>query len=277
MSAVGEPLFKWALSLTLVARGWLTWHWDSPIRGLVWQEDWWSGRIGLSWAEFAQHSDPWISLGLAVLGIGLMGLAIVPWLPRRGFRWMMWPAFLILLLDGVARWVGKDYDVGMAIEHILQMSLPLLWFFRGAPRWRFLTQVAVALTFIGHGLYAVGFHPVPLSYQTMTMGLLGCERETALVFLKVVGTLDFVAAVGMFIGPVRLASLGYMVLWGGATALARVMAHASVEAPRHGLDPWIAETLVRSSHWMVPLLLLLWWRSERNAGLERAEERELVG
>ena len=67
-----EFALKLCVSLTLLARGWLTWRWDSPIRGLIWKEDWWSGileqQTNLTWNEFAMISDPGITNLLAGLG-----------------------------------------------------------------------------------------------------------------------------------------------------------------------------------------------------------------
>ena len=261
-----EFALKLCVSLTLLAQGWLTWRWDSPIRGLIWKEDWWSGileqQTNLTWNEFAMISDPGITNLLAGLGITLMVLAVVPWIPLtaskwRWVRWLLVPATLILVLDSVARWVGMEFDCGMAIEHSLQMLAPVLLLIATGhgnrkKLWIAVVTVGAALTFVGHGLYAVGFHPVPLSYQTMTMKLLGCSQDFALVFLQVVGWLDFVAAACLFIRPLRSAGLIYMVGWGLATAVARVASHFSLA----GLDPWMAETLVRTSHWLLPLILL---------------------
>lgn len=257
MSERSNLWLKWCVSLTLLARGWLTWRGDSQIRGLVWNEDFWSGHIGMSWSDFAKQSDPWISNGLTVLGIGLMLLAIAPWLRGKLAAGMLWAAFAVLLLDGFAQWFASDYDLGMGIEHSLQIGTPLILLFAGARRWDVVVRVLIALTFVGHGLYAFGLHPVPLIYQTMTMTLLGVGQETGLLVLKVMGVLDFLAAIALFVRPLRLVALGYMVLWGGATALARLVAHVGLERPSYGLDPWIAEMLVRSSHWMIPLVLLL--------------------
>ena len=269
-----ECALKLCVSLTLLARGWLTWRWDSPIRGLVWKEDWWSGileqQTNLTWIEFAKISDPWITNLLATLGIILMVLAIVPWLPFkatkwRRVRWLLVPATLILVLDSVARWVDMEFDFGMAIEHLLQMLAPIALLIATGQKerkklWIGLVTVGVALTFVGHGLYAVGFHPVPLSYQTMTMKLLRCEQDFAMVFLQVVGWLDFVAAACLVFRPLRSVGLIYMVGWGLATALARVFSHLSLA----GLDPWMAETLVRTSHWLLPLILLgAIWKLDR--------------
>lgn len=256
-------------SLTLFARGWLTWRWDSPIRGLFWQEDWWSplleNALGIPWSTWAEQSDGWITPLLGILGILLMLSAFAPWLVLRRSSWasgLLWLAFAILLVDSFARWVGADFDLGMGIEHSLQMSMPLAFLYAArnpspSTRWWVVMAIASAFTFVGHGLYASGFHPVPLSYQTMTTKILGTENpDFVITFLRVAGWLDFAAAIGLFLRPLRTVSLVYMIGWGGATALARTWAHFGGESPLFGLDPWIAETLVRTPHWMLPLLLL---------------------
>ena len=93
----------------------------------------------------------------------------------------------------------------------------------------------------------------------MTMDLLRCSDATALRFLLVVGILDFVAAACVLLPALRIqqAGLVYMVLWGGATALARVLTYYDPSVDLYGLDPGIAQTLVRTSHWALPLFMLL--------------------
>lgn len=266
-------LLKICTSATLFARGWLTWRWDSPVRGIVWKEDWWSSLItkttGMSWNEFATVSDTWIDLALAVMGWALMLSAILPWIvgksccPRT--RWLLLPAALLLLMDSFARWVGVDFDFGMAIEHSLQMVAPIALLIAlginvSLHKWSVLVSIAAAFTFIGHGFYAAGIHPVPLSYQNMTMGILGVNQETALIILSIAGWLDIIFAIGIFIPKARTLSLYYLVLWGGATALARTVAHFDLDAAGLALDPWLFETVVRTPHWLLPLLLLFLYR-----------------
>ncbi|MEM9283077.1 MAG: hypothetical protein AAGA96_14720 [Verrucomicrobiota bacterium] len=273
-------LLQISVSLTFLARGWLTWRWDSPIRGLIWHEDWWSGwletRFDLPWSAFAKASDFYINAGLTILGVTLMLLALVPWLiTRRRFRslrWLLWLGTALLALDSFARWVDKNFDLGMGIEHALQIFAPAILFFIVSSRDRariasWLLGIGSAFTFVGHGLYAIGFHPVPLSYQTMTMKLLRVENETAIRFLVGAGLLDFLAALALLFRPVRVIGLLYMVGWGFLTAMARIGSHLGMAQPLYGLDPWIAETLVRTTHWMLPLLLL---------GLLRTKSAEAV-
>tara|TARA_R110002096_G_scaffold4501_25_gene21202 strand:+ start:1426 stop:2283 length:858 start_codon:yes stop_codon:yes gene_type:complete len=256
-------LLQLTVSITLAARGWLTWKWDSPMRSLVWQEDWWSGPleklVGIPWRSFAEHSEPALTNVLENVGIGLMACAVVPWLVTlerlRWTRWLLVPAGILLALDALGRWVTVDWELGMAVEHSLQVVTPfaLLIALRTGPgrAWRLTLAVATSLTFIGHGLYAMGFHAVPLIFKTMTMRILSCDLETAMMFLRIAGWLDLIAVLFLWMAPLRRWALFYMILWGFATALARVWAYFPGT-----LDPWVAETLVRTSHWLLPLLLL---------------------
>lgn len=250
------------VSVTLLARGWLTWRWDSPIRGLFWNEGWWGGRI--DWTKFATGSDEAITRGLETLGIVLMGCAVIPWLidlPKlRWSRWLLIPLAGVLGIDAFARFIDSGNQFGMGIEHSSQWGCPLLLLAavqwpRGGKAWCVAAMVATMLTFVGHGLYAFGFHPVPLKYRTMTSALLGLSEVGTLRFLYIAGILDFVAAAALFLKPLQRFALYYMIVWGAATAFARVCTGPS-------LDPWLMETVVRSSHWMIPLLILALIRME---------------
>lgn len=259
-------LLAFCASATLFARGWLAWRWDSPIRGLFWQEDFWSGILdrgfGLSWSEFAQRSDPGITTTLQVIGGTLMILAVVPWIAlARPGKWvhLLWLGSALLGLDAFARWVAVDFEFAMSIEHALQVAAPLAYWYAlrrpASKRWTIALSACAALTFVGHGLYAFGFHPVPLSFQTMTMKLLPLDGSGTMKFLQVVAILDFLAAAGIWVKATRQPALLYMIVWGFLTALARPAAQGFT-------DPWIAEMLVRSAHWMLPLAILILARGQ---------------
>lgn len=267
--ALWLTLLKVCVSLTLAARGLLTWQADSPIRGLFWQEGWWSPLMknpgGLSWDEWAKQSDPVITTTLSFVGMALIAIATVPWLlslvPK--LRWLLWVGFFLLVIDSFARWVASDYDWGMAIEHSLQMSAPVALFFAAAKEAgragrsnALLLLIATGFTFAGHGFYAAGIHPVPLSYQTMTMKLLSCSESFAFKFLLTAGVIDILAALLLFFAPLRKPALLYCIVWGFLTALARVTSHFNSANCGWNLDPWLFETAVRTSHWLLPLLVL---------------------
>jgi len=274
---------QFIVSVTFLARGWLTWRWDSPIRDLIWEEKWWSPvleKYDVTWSHFARTSDQWITPTLERLGIFLVISALVPWLAGfsrlRWLRWFLIPATLILVLDGFSRWVGKDMQAGMAMEHALQIVAPwalLIYLGRKslhAPKRetivRWLLMIAAAVTFTGHGLYAMGYYSVPLNFRMMTAEILSLSEDGSLRFLEIFGWLDFVVVLFLILPLTRWMALFYMFCWGGATALARILAYYDETLPYNGMDPWLVEAVVRTSHWGIPFWLLwLLWRKRKHA------------
>ena len=264
-------LLKSTVSITFLARGWLYLRWDSPIRGLLWDERLCSRIIehwfNTSWDVYATNSDPYISQLIEGLGIFLIFSAVFPWFcgKQKTAWWARLPVYvagLVLVLDVVAGWHGKGFAIGMLIEKALQCSVPFILLSKSPTAdnnntWFNLVAVFCSLTFIGHGLYALNIHPRPSSFVTMCMDVLRISEQGAVRFLVLVGALDLIAAIGIFVPKLRRVSLYYMLIWGALTALARVVAHVSPAENFFGLDPWLAETLVRTAHWSVPLLLLL--------------------
>lgn len=275
-------LLQLGVTLLLLSRGWLTWRWDSPIRELIWVEKWWTpvlAKFEVTWAHFARTSDSWITPTLEWTGIFLMGSAAILWIamiPRlRWSRWLLVPAILILVLDAFSRWVNRDMQAGMALEYALRIFAPMALLLhlrqfptlpnlrRGIITWMLL--LATVLTFTGHGLYAMGYYDIPLAFRLMTMEILPLSEEASLTFLKVAGWLDFIAVTLVFLPATRLAALSYMMLWGGATTAARIWGYYDPTLPWNGLDPWLAEALVRTPHWLIPLWLILMFKRKRTS------------
>jgi len=220
----------------------------------------------MDWDSYAATSDPYLTIifqfsGALMMLLGLMALWLRPC--HRISSHAMLLGFLLLVLHQFAAWSEKDFQIGMLLELCLQAIAPLLlWLrLRGVESSKLVLSVSIAAaaTFIGHGLYAASYHPQPADFVTMTMKILRVSESGAQSFLHVAGWLDFLVA-GLIFVPVqkvRIGALGYMVFWGGVTALARLVANYSPVLAFHGLDPWIAEMLVRTAHWALPLWLLL--------------------
>jgi hypothetical protein len=121
------------------------------------------------------------------------------------------------------------------------------------------------VTFVGHGLYAVGYYSVPLHFQMMTTEILSLSEGGSLRFLEIFGWLDFLVVPFVLFRWTRWAALFYMFCWGGATALARILAYYDEALPYNGMDPWFAEAMVRTSHWAIPFWLCwqLWMRRKQ--------------
>ena len=131
--------------------------------------------------------------------------------------------------------------------------------------------VATALTFTCHGLYALGIYPRPALFLSMTMSILDFSETQAITFLVAAGLADFVASFLLFFkGLWRASALTYCVLWGAATALARIWAHFQPEWWMEATGQWLHETVLRFPHFLIPLLLLLLLETGRPPGRRSA-------
>ncbi|MEZ5303814.1 MAG: hypothetical protein R3F11_24695, partial [Verrucomicrobiales bacterium] len=234
--------------------------------------------FGMEWGDWASslEVDDRITAAIRVQGwifLALAGAVLVP-IRHLAFRSLYLVATLNLIF---LAWL-KYHDAGMAIaqfyEHASQFLLPAILFMAlGGRRWIPVAKAALAATFIGHGLYALGWtsewmwfsHPRPGDFTEMTMICLGIESESAAENLLVVaGAVDLAAAAGLVFGAkVRSLSLSYMVVWGALTALARPWSKFDPHAAAESLFRWIPELLYRVPHFVLPLCILLALRSKK--------------
>ena len=222
-----------------LARGYQHLVWPTPLQEVDLLEKGIGGFYLLCGLAAALISPKRAWLGIILLG-GALSLAILSFLYFR----------------------ERSYQFGQFIEHSLQWSIPLflVYFVRRGVNTRIirnLLRTVIALTFIGHGLYAVGFYPVPGNFVEMTTVCLGINESEALLFLKVAGYLDFVVAIGIFLPKADRYILIYAAIWGGLTALARVYANFDATLPGESLAAWLHETIFRLPHAAGPLVLWL--------------------
>lgn len=273
-------LLQWATLLLLVFRGQLYIVWDSPIRNLLWDESAFSGtarRLGWAWADWV--TDPRVNAMADNLGTG-MGIAMVVAgvcalvVHRRRWWWSAGVgiggvlALLHVLLSGKSNFFHAGYYIEMTLQWATPFLLLLLVY--GWPNriLHALMRVAIALTFTGHGLYAVGYYPVPADFVSMMMGGLGLDNATALATLRIIGWLDFLAA-SLLLLPARrwwMPALFYTIGWGALTSLARVWSYTALYSADTLFTFWMAESLLRWVHFLVPLALWLRVRHTKNVG-----------
>lgn len=181
----------------------------------------------------------------------------------RNGRWI-WPwalmAMLVLALHAALGPAGDSYWPQW-IEHGSQIAVPLLAV--AGFRWPdsrllfLLVCWAIALTFLGHGLFALGVYPTPGHFTYMVEQLLGLSAEQSGWFLRVAGALDLVVVLGLGWSRYRVYVLSYAALWGLITSLARPLTYLEFGADawerlhQYGLEFW-----VRVPHFLLPLLAL---------------------
>ena len=118
-------------------------------------------------------------------------------------------------------------------------------------------KVAIALTFICHGLYAVGYYPSPGNFIDMTINILPINEKMAFIFLHIMGLFDFMVALAIFFPSVAKTSLLWAFIWGTSTALARVFANVDFDFFWASFHQWTPQTLYRLPHGFIPLILYI--------------------
>lgn len=275
-------LFQFACVFALLGLGLRGVLHDLPLRALVWDAAWFGfvpDLLGMSWTDWVTSArvDRWVEAIDFALGCGLCFLALFIMLPsffttrslprffRRAFNRVHWVACLPLFI-ALLNWKAHFWQIGQLLESALLVGIvPLyvlsLW--SAMPpairRWfHFVTRLLVALTFTGHGLYAIGFHAVPAHFVMMTQSGLGLGEFGARRFLFGVGILDFVAAALLMLPSNRAQriALGWIIPWALLTTLARVWSYGGLVSTHTLLTQWLPETIIRLPHILVPLALL---------------------
>ena len=267
-------LIQWSAVAVFVGRGWQHIYWDAPYRELFWDEAWlkWlvEGVFATTWRDYV--TSP--AVDRAIQGVitgtgsfyGLCALAaiFVQRLGRFG-RVLLWLGSANLVLLAALYCKEQFFFAGQFFEYALQFSAPaflaLLSRSDGLePRPHLVLgmKLAIALTFSCHGLYALGFYPLPGSFMEMTINTLPVGESGARRFLAVAGTLDILLSILIFMpGRVGRLALAYAVLWGLATTMARFLAYFHWPYADSWLLTWLHELILRLPHFLIPLALLV--------------------
>jgi len=262
---------KLSVILVLLGRAYQYFFFSAPFMSLYYYAEFLKpyieNKTGLTWHDFLSlpaidnYTDYaiWISGGFFLLTI-----PFVIWLKKRNLKYFQLPIVLSgigLIFLAVLLTITKNYKVGQFIEYSIQFSTPflLLSFIRfKMPTKRLLTilKLLIALTFVGHGLYALGYYPVPGYFVDMVIRIFQCSESFARNFLLVAGILDMVIAVGIFLPHRTIVKycLLWAIIWGFATAIARVYGNFYSDFILNSLHQTIYQSIFRLPHGLFPLL-----------------------
>lgn len=252
-----------------IGRAWQHLFWDVPFRELLWDEEKMSGTVqflfGMDWATYI--SSPSINTGIdnasIIWGIFYVLCGVASLLVSEKRRWLgSWlvAGSVSLLLLSLLYWLEKFMSIGQLLEFSLQIGAPLLLYFIVLkPHFNplFFIKIIIALTFIGHGSYALGWYPVPAHFVQMMIDGFGISESNAFLFLKIVGIIDIIAAGGLFVPALVRFGLWYCIIWGFLTAFARLVANWDMDIPMKTLHRWWFEVAFRLVHGGIPFVA---WR-----------------
>jgi hypothetical protein len=273
-------ILKISCVLLFLGRGWQHFFWDAPFRTVLWNEELIKGLVegltSMSWKEYVTSTsvDSFISGLTKSFGIFyFFCAAIVPFLTEstKKIGAILIAGSSALGLLYFLMFMEKFFYIGMLIEHALQFGAPLILYValysqNFYNRYQNAFKTLISLTFVGHALFAIGFHPVPGHFIDMIINVFGMSESAAKGFLITAGTLDIVFAILLFVHKTERIALIFMIFWGAVTSLARIVAHLDHEQMALTSHEWVHETILRAPHFLVPLAMYLVLSQQKKAG-----------
>jgi hypothetical protein len=233
---------------------------DAPYRVFVWDENLLqrvTQLFNIEWNTYTFYANLFVIWLQKIIGIFFLLSSIMvlfaekmPHLTRImcqiATAWLFVLAFLY----------QKDhfYQIGQLLEYALQIVTPLIFIQIMENRLsNTFVNIAIALTFSCHGLYAIGYYPVPVSFVEMTLNIFNCTETNAKIFLKIMGFLDFIASLFLFFPKTRAIGLLYCIIWGFFTTIARPYAYVQIDLGIMKILYWLSEAMIRVPHFGIPL------------------------
>lgn len=256
-----------------IGRAWQHISFNGPYSTLYYSQSMLGGffRYFTGETEFEYLSDP--SVGVVydnvnlVLGIVFLFAAISVLLVNKRksiFKTFIKIGAYLLIFVAIGYFIEKKFSYGQLFEYSAQVITPWLLLmgvkFKIKNKFLFLTKLAIAITFVCHGLYAIGYYPVPGSFMNMMVNTFGVTDSQAELWLKILGYADFIFALGIFVPKVSKYFLYYGLIWGFLTALARIVSNFDFDFVNTSLSQYTFEFLVRMPHFILPLILLKYKR-----------------
>lgn len=267
-------LLKICAFTVFIGRAYQFYFFGAPFRAFFWDESLLSpiveGLFNTSWYNYATNAkvNSWIE-ALTKLCSGLLFLAALIslfWDKIKFYRFkkiILSIGLFILLLLAICMVKDKNYDYFQFFELTLQFAAPLLLLLKPDlqnlkhKKTVFALKIAIALTFIPHGLFAMGIPHLPGHFIDMTISLLSVNETQATQFLFVAGLLDLILSLLIFVPKLSKYALIYMIIWGFLTALARPFSSFNQDFISASLHGSLFLMIYRLSHGIIPLIVLL--------------------
>ena len=267
-------LVKVCAFTVFLGRAYQLYFFGAPFRAILWDESLLTpvveGLSNYSWQDYATSSkvNAWID-GFTKLSsfIFLLAAIISLFWDKIGYRrfkqFIISLALFVLLIIGICMVKDKNYEYLLFFELFIQFAAPILLLWNeGLDKIESRKvinslKIAIACTFIAHGLFAMGLIYLPGYFVDMTIMILGLNQSQATTFLYVAGILDLVMSILIFIPKLSKYALWYMVFWGLTTASARLFAGFSSDFMAASLHGSLYLVVYRLSHGLLPLLVWL--------------------
>lgn len=267
-----ELYLRIAAFAVLLGRAWEHIFFNPPIHALLWNHNltgWFiEGVLGIAWNDFLTtpgYDDVTtiFTQGIGIFYASMAILCLFSEFKSKAIQGLtLFSAFLLTVLSFMEM-LDKFTTWGQLFEHSCQALAPvlLLLFLRSAILSRanliLLLKVIVALTFIAHGLYAIGFYKQPSVFVHMIRNTTGLSYATTIVLLKGIGLADIIGGLLLFYPNKRIVKIAvlHLVFWGFITAFGRTLGLLNWDQFTLSFQQSWYQTLYRLPHGFIPLAL----------------------
>jgi len=266
--------------LVFFGRAYQFYFFGAPFRAILWDESLLSpiieGLFNTSWNDYATSKkvNYWIEFITTTSSFILLLCTLVSifWnkISSTIFkRIVIITGLFILVFMGICLVKSKNYDILQFFELSIQFVAPLLLVFskknsiNNNSKVLFSLNIVIAFVYVSHGFFALGLKYVPGHFIDMTIQILGVNETVARQFLFVVGLLDILASVLIFIPNIYKYAFYYIIPWGIITALARIISGLNVNFLLGSFHNSLYLTIYRLPHGLLPVAVLMLY-SEQN-------------
>lgn len=212
---------------------------------------------------FSNANSVQLVFGFILMSFGVAAFVPMALLKKSKIIYFFVIPSLIIFVHTYCSFIAAQSVIEQLVEHTLQIALPVLYIYCNTTKKIKFVQlnnalaVLVGLTFIGHGIFALGVHYLPEHFIVMTNQSLNLEDFQSSRFLFVIGILDIVLSILVFIPKVRQVAVWYLIIWGILTSLARTYYVLGDGLTMELLLVNLPNTLYRLPHGLIPIIMLL--------------------
>jgi len=265
-------LLKIATFLIFAGRAYQYLVYGVPFRALLWDEGLLQpiveGIFNTPWSEYATSKvvDVWIERITFINGIFLSLAAFASlFINESNKKYLKIPIYIgavSLVLLAALLMKDKFLHYAQFFEHSIQFATPLVLLVVVNKNSNMayvskILKILVAVTFTSHGLYALGYYPIPGKFVDMTINSIGVSEDVSKVFLHVGGILDIVLSILIFVPKIAKYFLLYAFFWGTITALARIVGSFNSDLIVYSIETSLYQTIYRLPHGLIPLAIYL--------------------
>lgn len=263
----------WSSFFLFFGRAYQYYFFGAPYTALLWDESLLSPLIeslGYSWYNYSTSTitSKYISLSINLSALFFLFSSLLSFSFSRIYflqqfkRVLLSVSLTLLVFLGICLVKDKNYDLLQFFELSSQFVVPivLLMYYKNQELKRksitLILRVAIALTFIPHGLFAMGIPYIPGNFIDMCIKILGISENQSTSLLFIVGILDITFSIMLFFPKTVEGALLYCTIWGMSTAIARLVFGIQANFFWSSLHNTLADFIFRIPNGLIPLTVL---------------------